>query len=441
MRLFAAAAVALVILSTNAGAAEKKSAGVESQIESLRDDLRQESERRRELEKLIDDLTREKDNGQPRQPQEREMDAPPAMEMDDEGDAGEPAEESVDRIWKGMEFAGGVTGVVQGTSAGGGRASSERTGSSYSAAMEMIYHQDDNYYLITSLTADSGLGGNGKFATDIMPDYGARRTEGRGGAEQVALTQAFFEGLFLERKLAVNLGKLDIHSLYDENILAGNENTGFLSGALNRAAGTVGRALDYNNTVGARALASLSQWAEAQVIYAHSGLDGLESSPFSVFQFTLRPGLFNLEGNYRFYAAHDGRVYHDAAGNEKSGLVYGFNFDQFITDNVGFFFRWSAQAKDVRENRVTAMYSGGLTLTGGMWGRVDDLFGLGYAKLELNDTPAQPYEGGQGVVEAYYNVKVNPMVSVSFDVQFHSMLPQPKDRDMTVAGARARIDF
>ncbi len=60
-----------------------------------------------------------------------------------------------------------------------------------------------------------------------------------------------------------------------------------------------------------------------------------------------------------------------------------------------------------------ALYSGGLNISGGLWGRPDDTIGIGVAHLEGGNTGISSTHVG----EVYYNFAVNGHMSITGDIQ------------------------
>lgn len=342
-----------------------------------------------------------------------------------------------------FEFSGGVTAILQGTSGVESDDTQDQIDASTTADFEMVYGYDSKYYLIVALESGHGEGVNNNFPTDITPNYDVyvTATHPHQQHEDVTLSQAYFEGLFFDRKFVVNIGKMDVHALYDTNLMASDETTNFMASPLVRAAGTVSNELDDYYSPAVRLYFAPWDWIELDAIYSHSQMEDFSRNHFSIFQLTLKPGLGGLEGNYRLYVAHDGRSYEDIDGEMKNDLIWGLSFDQYLSDNIGLFFRYSAHDENLVDNKIVSLISGGVTLSGGAWGRVDDLLGVGYAQLALNDNLNLPYDEGQSVWEIYYNARLNPMISITPDVQIHQNLPREKDREVTIYGIRAQVDF
>ncbi|MBI4664847.1 MAG: carbohydrate porin [Nitrospinae bacterium] len=420
---------------------------IEEQLERITEELEQEKEHRRNLEKLIEELTIQGEAPSPTaetspEPMVNPESEPPAGAEGEllEGETTTPLVFSEEKYSRGPEFTGGLTGILQGsskTARGDGQ-----TNASAVLDMEIVYSQNDIYYLIIGAKAWSGRGLDPALATDIPVNYGAERLAGDKD-EGIIISHAYLEGLFLEKRFIISAGKMDVSSLFDENILAGSEKTAFVSGAFNRASGIVGKSLEPLFSPALRIILTPAPWAEFQAIYAHSGFDHLERNPYLVAQLSFRPSMGGLEGNYRFYYVSDGREYHDLGGAEtRSNRVMGLSFDQFVTDHMGFFLRYATTDDTIKENRVASMASGGLTFSGGLWGRWDDLIGIGYARLGLNDNiDNSANSDGQTALEIYYNARLNPMIAITPDVQLHSNLPTAQDRDITIVALRAQMDF
>lgn len=119
------------------------------------------------------------------------------------------------------------------------------------------------------------------------------------------------------------------------------------------------------------------------------------------------------EGTYRLVAARTSDEFSDPSGNTLEGLQqFTFSADQQLGETFGVFARFSWQ-DDAASVTHDAMYSGGLTIKGSVWGRADDTIGIGYAHLN----------GGNGdvsrshVTEIYYRAALNEHWALTGNVQ------------------------
>ncbi len=356
----------------------------------------------------------------------------------------ENAGEGIDQVVSGFEFSGSVTSVIQATA--GANSDSEplaedQTDASYLLDVEMVYNHNEKYYLVVVLQSGEGEGTNNNLNSAMAFNYDPYPTVTEEKHQHLELSQVYVEGLFLNKNLVVNIGKMDVHALYDGNAFAADQTVNFISGALVRSVGTVGYELEDYYSPALRVLVTPFDWLEAQAIYSHSGWDDLSDNQFWVFELNLKPQIGDLEGNYRIYTTIDARDYKNSNGGMENDVVYGVSIDQYITESMGIFFRWSEHGDDLVANDVVAIYSGGITIAPSFLGRPDDLFGVGYAELKMNDRLSGYMKEGQTVWEVYYNARINQMIAITPDIQFHSDLPREKDRSILVYGIRAQVNF
>jgi len=90
-----------------------------------------------------------------------------------------------------------------------------------------------------------------------------------------------------------------------------------------------------------------------------------------------------------------------------------FSFDQGVGEILGVWVRlgWSDDSAIID---FTDLYSGGINISGNLWGRQDDNIGLGYAHLSGGN---QEIDRSQ-VVEGYVRFAVNDIFAVTLDAQY-----------------------
>jgi hypothetical protein len=104
----------------------------------------------------------------------------------------------------------------------------------------------------------------------------------------------------------------------------------------------------------------------------------------------------------------------DSQGEQKqSRRCIIFSLDQGIGEHLGLWLRCGSQKYDAAIN-FENIYSGGIDISGKLWGREKDNIGLGYAylnggNLEIDDTQ---------VVESYVRFSLNDYLSITLDVQY-----------------------
>lgn len=147
-------------------------------------------------------------------------------------------------------------------------------------------------------------------------------------------------------------------------------------------------------------------------------------------------------GNYRVMVAGTGSDFLDPDGIEEEALLsYGLSFDQPFGENLGLFLRMTWQEEDAAVD-YNALYSGGVHVGGGAWGRADDHIGLGYAYLEGGNTDVDH----TSAFEAYYSAQLNDYLALTADVQYMSdsletIDPAQEDPEGWILGVRAVAAF
>jgi high affinity Mn2+ porin len=136
------------------------------------------------------------------------------------------------------------------------------------------------------------------------------------------------------------------------------------------------------------------------------------------------------------------------------------NLEQEVAKDFGIFARLGANdgRKEAYEfTEINRSLSGGVSLKGSRWSRGDDTFGAAFAVNQLS-SPARRYfaAGGMGIligdgalnyaseriVEAYYAARVNPHVTLTFDVQRVRNPAYNADRGpVTIYGTRLHAEL
>jgi len=159
-----------------------------------------------------------------------------------------------------------------------------------------------------------------------------------------------------------------------------------------------------------------------------------------------------LIGAYRFGLWNDSqpKAHSDASKNYRDDVGFYTSCDQMLikendgpedSQGLGAFFRYGyAPAK---RNDITNFFSAGFQYQGLFDGRDDDVLGVGFARGFFSDRAAMTYpEDSESVLEAYYNTRVTPWLSISPGIQY---IANPGGSgaagDAVVLGVRAQMLF
>ena len=144
------------------------------------------------------------------------------------------------------------------------------------------------------------------------------------------------------------------------------------------------------------------------------------------------------EGNYRLVWSRTSRDFIDPSGTsaERRGAV-ALSFDQQLGETLGAFVRIGTQADQAAVD-YKDLYSAGIDLRGGLWGRPRDNIGLGLAYLQGGN---QEIESTR-VAEGYYRLMLHDNLALSADLQYlRDDKRSGKDPAGYIFGLRADINF
>ena len=322
-----------------------------------------------------------------------------------------------------------------------------------------------------------------------------RQTIDLGGETQkVEADQNVFEGSQTANRLVLTVGRFFIPDMFDTNKYANNPKGDFLNWSVNNA-GTFDFAGDaWGSTYGAAA-----EWYQGRFTLrggvfdmtttpaGAESPDGVVNDP-TFGQFELvgeaeeRHELWGQPGKLKLLGyLIDGRMgaYSDAIAyiNNNPGVDPGsamqsvrrwntrpgasLNLEQQVTADVGIFARagWGDGKVEIYDfTDIDRTVSGGLSLSGNLWGRRDDTFGLagvingisgehqaylnaGGLGLQIGDGVLTNY-GSEKVIETYYSLPIFDSARLSFDYQRVVNPAYNKDRGpVSLFAARVHIQF
>ncbi len=290
--------------------------------------------------------------------------------------------------------------------------------------------------------------------------------------EHVSVSEIWYEqGLFADKAL-ITFGKLDPTVYFDNNEVANDETTQFLSDIFK-----TNPAIEFpDNTIGLRAAAMPVDWLELNygVFDANSDWDQIGDNLFNIGQVTFKTNYFDLPGNYRFLGWQS-RAHHtewlDMEKQKEHAYGFALSFDQKANDIVTLFARYGWQDPKVFNPDITASgdlnyslkhsWSAGLQIEGNPWHRENDVlaFAVGQAipsddykksgesiDPDTGEVITSAWRGkNEGHFEAYYRIHINDHLSISPYLQY---IWNPFGKDIAddtngifVGGMRAQVDF
>jgi porin len=265
------------------------------------------------------------------------------------------------------------------------------------------------------------------------------------GSNRNYLLTAWYKHTFSfgeEQTLGITGGIIDAADYLDENEYANDEFTQFMNEALVNAANGFVPGFDVGGTL---------EWELGGLAIKGVLMRVEENDEGNSYNFYGVQAGYSIEtalgaGNYRVlidatsddFSAADGDG--DGDGDNKESL-HGmiFSFDQALGDTLGVWLRfgWSDDdaAVDFKEP-----YSGGINISGRLWGREQDDIGLGYVQLSGGNQNLDRTR----VAEGYVRFGLNEHLAFTLDVQCLDDKYNDDagdDVDGWIAGARLTVEF
>jgi hypothetical protein len=265
---------------------------------------------------------------------------------------------------------------------------------------------DDTAYALASadLFFTAGIAQNTLFFADIVGLSGAPPDDEIGALtlingykarlvaqNELHLREAWLRTELFGNRLALTAGRLDLTNYFDANAIVSDAlvNNQMLGLAVN---GT-GVATEFDAKNGLRLKFGFQQ--------SNTDATNLSDSMFTLSEvgYTLTP--FGLsEGSYRLWFRTD----NTAEDVLRKGV--GVSFDQKLNAAVGVFFRYGQQQTDLDED--DRFYSFGVGFQRGLVFNPDDMWGVGYAQMDLASGD------GEKLIEGFYNLLLTEKLRLSF---------------------------
>lgn len=246
----------------------------------------------------------------------------------------------------------------------------------------------------------------------------------------VHISEAWYELYFKRISAALTFGKLDPTNYIDTNEYASSDTSQFLGGIFNNSP-----VVEFPSSNAAGVHFGLAPYdlfdINLAAVDGKGEWDNVFDSMFLAGQINFKPKFFGRSGNYRLLAWSNGTnhtKWTDTAKDKENSYGYGLSFDQELTDTIGLFARYGWQDPKVYSPRdnpaddfsLEQSFSIGPQFKGAVWGRPDDVVGIGFGQImpsdkykEVNDLRAKT----ESRLECYYNLKVNNHLNLSPDLQ------------------------
>ena len=286
---------------------------------------------------------------------------------------------------------------------------------------EISFTPTDNDELFVKLGfgAGNGLDGEGQSPFIIAPWGGNVQDSYKNinGRDRDYLLTAWYKHTFSfseDHTLGLTGGIIDSTDYMDGNAFANDEYTQFMNAALVNGPNAFLPSFDIGGAVEWE-LGGFSVNGAAMAV-GSNGEEGELDEPYNFYgvQFGYNVDFGLGEGNYRLIAAATSSDFSNVAGTKKEMLSSALlSFDQQLGEILGAWIRFGWQNDDAAIN-YKDIYSGGLNISGSLWGRESDNIGIGYGHLRGGNLDVNHTD----VFEIYSRFALNDIFAVTGDVQY-----------------------
>ncbi len=213
-----------------------------------------------------------------------------------------------------------------------------------------------------------------------------------------------------EKSLQLTGGIIDSTDYLDNNAYSNDEHTQFMNSTLVNAQNSFLPSFD----LGGVAFLELDR-LELTAVAMNIG----ECSPGNSCNYFGTELQYNLEtslgdGSYRIILSRTSEAFPDPAGlNKEARSMVTFSFDQELGEVFGVWTRFGFE-DDKPAIDYAQLLSGGVDISGSLWGRQQDNIGIGYAFVNGGNLDIESSQ----VVEAYSRFLLNEFFALTLDVQY-----------------------
>ncbi len=246
------------------------------------------------------------------------------------------------------------------------------------------------------------------FAADLHDDV--LDINGRG---RDYLLTAWYKHTFTfsdDHTLGLTGGIIDATDYLDQNTFANDEYTQFMNEALVNGPNGFAPSYDYGGAVEW----AIGDWSVNAVVMRIGENDDGNEFTFVGGQLARRIDTPWGEGNYRLIVLWASSDFLDPSGmSQNSRLALLFSADQRFGEVLGAWVRIGGQ-DDGAAITYETIFSGGVDISGTLWGRADDNLGVGYGFLNGGNVGVERTH----VLEMYLRLALLDMLAVTLDAQY-----------------------
>ena len=304
---------------------------------------------------------------------------------------------------------------------------------------EICFTPDENNEIFAKLGFAAGNGLNDQTIFNLAP-WGAdleddvKDINGRNRDYLLTVWYKYTFQFSEEHILGFTGGIIDATDYLDENAYSNDEYTQFLNEAL--VNGPNGFLPSYD--IGGVFDWELSNFSVKGVVINVGENDDGNSYHFYAAQLGYTLNIPLGEGNYRLIVGSTNEQFLDDKAEDKERLTgVTLSFDQQLGDTVGAWIRLGWQ-DDAALVDYEMLFSGGIDISGKLWGREEDNIGIGYAYLDGGNAGIDSSQ----VAEAYARFVLNDYFALTLDLQYmKDEIDYGDDPEGFIGGLRMIAEF
>jgi len=303
--------------------------------------------------------------------------------------------------------------------------------------------EKDEIFFLFGFAAGNGLNGVTPFTLAPWAAGLEDDVKDINGRNRDYLLQAWYKHTFTfseDHTLGLVGGIIDSTDYLDDNVYANDEYTQFMNEALVNGPNAFLPSWD---------IGGAAEWD-----YGPFGIRGVymnvgENDDGSNFNFYGTQFMYTLEtplgeGHYRALYNWTSDAFLNPEGtSEERRDIFLLSFDQALGDIFGAWIRFAFGSDRALVN-YTAAYTGGINISGNLWGREQDNIGIGYGYLDGAEQTDESLKNTH-VAEAYVNFGLYEYLSLTFDLQYmkdsYVATASENNVDGWIAGVRATCEF
>ena len=272
------------------------------------------------------------------------------------------------------------------------------------------------------------------WAADVQDDY-----KDISGRNRDYLLTAWYKHTFTfgqDHTLGLTGGIIDACDYMDENAFANDEFSQFMNEALVNGPNAFLPSYD----IGGAIEWEIGAFSVKGVAMALGTNDGDPDEPYTFFgmQFGYTVDFGLGEGNYRLIVDTTSSDFSNVAGTKKERLSCAMiSFDQQLGEILGAWIRFGWQDDEAAID-YKDIYTGGLNISGNLWGRESDNIGIGYGHLRGGNLEVDHTD----VFEVYGRFGLTDIFAITADVQYMKDSMNVEDSPHGwIFGLRATAEF